>query len=673
MIPTSLERLTFQHKRTLVGNLLRSTSPGLGFGLLKWMERDLSFNALHGFIISDKDFIEPAESEFSWRPDRVTARYSFGDLAIEECKSAHGDAILDRITIRNMSNHTQTIRLVFRSEFESRKASARYISGKHIALVNLTVAQRVYAAIAASESPTRFLFRPYPERVDSELLAPSNSTASPPKQDFWHDQIVPGWRFDLELAPGATHTLALALACDAVAETASTLACTACQDSTASIEAETRGWEHFLRDEIPTFHCSDEKLEELWLYNWFVQRSNIVHHNHPRFPSPFQIPSKHTYPHLWFWDSAFHALINRWLRDPRIAHNDLRTVALQQLPDGMIPHEVYLESDTAWGNWPDGDGQTSSITQLPIYAYAVWETYRVTRDRALIADLLPALLRYDAWCARERDQDGDGLMSLVHRWEGWDTSPRWDWGLDIEPVDVNAMYYAQKIAIANIARELGDEPVAQKYLADAERTARAIKEKMWDADAQTFFDLQGADEMPVRVRTPAAFITLPFGIAAPEQAEALFKQLFDPKHFWTKFPIPTVSLDEPAFTDNDYWRGPIWFNQNWLVLEGLRRYQRDDLAAQLLRRSLDLLMSQGHPSAHEYFNPLTGEELGAVDLGWTGLCNDMIVRDVCGVRHSHDDWQFAPLDIGLDWYELELPSQKIHVRFDRQSGYRVAK
>lgn len=675
MTPALLERLTFTHKRTLVGNLLRSTSPGLGFGLLKWMERDLSFNALHGFIISDDDLISPAESEFSWRPDRVTAWCSFGDFAIEECKSAHGDALIDLITIRNTSNQTQTIRLVFRSEFEARKASARYISDRHIALVDLTVAQRVYVAIAASESPTRFLFRPYPERVDSEMLDTTTYELSNYRtnQLFMHDQIVPGWLFDLELAAGATHRLALAIACDAVAETASTLAYAACRDTTASIETETRGWEHFLRNEIPTFHCSDAKLEQLWLYNWFVQRSNIVRHNDPHFPLPFHVPSKHTYPHLWFWDSAFYALINRWLRDPQIALNDLRTVAQQQAPNGMIPHEVYLEPGTCLGNWPDGDGQASTITQLPIYAYAVWETYLVTRDRKLIEDVLPTLLRYDDWCARERDRDGDGLMTLLHRWSGWDTSPRWDWGLDIEAVDANCYYSAQKQSIANIARELGDHALAARYMGEAERVARAIRTKMWNHDAQTFFDLQGDDETPVRVRTPAAFITLPFGIADREQAEALFKQLFDPRLFWSNFTIPTVSLDEPTFTPHDYWRGPIWFNQNWLVLEGLRRYHRDELAVQLLRRSLDLLTSQGHPSAHEYFSPLTGEELGAVDLGWTGLCNDMIVRDVCGVRHSHDDWQFAPLDIGLDWYELELSSQKIHVRFDRQSGYRVAK
>ncbi len=668
-VSPALERLTFTHKRTLVGNLLRADCPTLGFGRLKWKERDLSPASLRGSVIADGMLVDAAETEYHWRPDRVVARYAFGDWVIDERRTICKDIAVTQLTIRNIGSTAGTLALAFLGEFEARKAFAEYESANASALIDLSLAARVHVAVSASQFPSRFCFRPYPVLVQRDLTA--DHAASPSNRPFLHDQIVAGWRFDLSVAPGQARELTLALACDAVAETALRQARAACADPGAGFESESKGWERYLQDAIPTFHCSDPNLERLWLYHWFVQRSNITRNHTPRFPWPFQEPSKHVYPHLWFWDSAFHALINRWLADPQIAHDDLRTVALQQLPNGMIPHEVYLEPNTAWGNWPDGDGQASSITQLPIYAHAVWETYRVTQDRGLIADLLPALIRYDAWCARDRDRDNDGLMSLMHRWEGWDTSPRWDRGLDIEPVDVNAMYYAQKLAIARLARALGQTALADQYTTEAERTARAIRDKMWDARAQTFFDLQGVEEMPIRVRTPAAFITLPFGIAERAQANALAQQLLDPQLFWCRFPIPTVALNELSFTPHDYWRGPVWFNQNWLVLDGLRRYRRDDLAAQLLQRSLALLTSTGHPSAHEYFNPLTGDELGAPDLGWTGLCNDMIVRHVCGVQRGDEDWAFAPLDIGLDWYDLSLPAQKIRVHFDRQAGYRV--
>jgi len=663
-----LDTLACSHKRTLVGNLLRSDSPNLGFGTLKWAERDLSSMALRGFVVRGNDVHELTETDFTWRPDGITARYVFADVTIDETKTVCDDVLVTRIRLHNPNPREQKICLIFYSAFEARKASARFYPISHTTLIDLSIAQRVYAAIAFSTPPTRFTFRPYLEIAQRDLLTRVNE---PTRHFFLHDVIVPAWRFDVELPTSASRELVCALACDAVAQTALTKAQAACADPTARFQIETQAWEHYLSEEIPTFRCSDSRLEQLWLYHWFVQRANIVRHNDPRFPLAFQMPSKHTYPHLWFWDSAFHALINRWLTDPQIAHNDLRTVAQQQKPNGMIPHEVYLEPGTASGNWPDGDGQASTITQLPIYAHAVWETYRVTRDRKLIADLLPTLLRYDEWCARERDRDNDGLMTLIHRWSGWDTSPRWDWGLDIEAVDANCYYCAQKRAIAKIARELGNAPLAAHYIAEAERVARAVRTKMWDANAQTFFDLLGEDEVPVRVRTPAAFITLTFGIADQGQAEALFKQLFDPHLFWAPFPVPTVALNEPSFSSRDYWRGPVWFNQNWLILEGLRRYRRDDLAVQLLKRSLDLLCHNDYPSAHEYFDPLTGEGLGAVDLGWTGLCNDMIIRHVCGIQPTDSDWRFAPLDMGLDWYELDLPAQRLHVRFDRTSGYRV--
>ncbi len=686
-LTTILSSLSRADKRTIVGNLLRTDSRGLGFGLLKWMERDLAYPALQGLLVANNALTAPTETHFAWQPDRVTAKYTFGDCVIEETKTIHDDVAIAHLAIRNLTSRITHLALVFRGDYEGRKASARFSDKGRAAHIDLHLQHRTHIAFAANHTPTRATLRPYPELVVRDL---TTQRSNKPTIQLLHDQVILGWRFDFELQPNTSTELTLTLACHPITDIAIAKAKNVCHNSARAIAIETERWERFYHDQTPRFACSDPALEKLWNYIWFVQRSNITRHHHPRFPFAFQMPSKHTYPHLWFWDSAFHALICRWLHNPQIAHDDLRTVALQQLANGMIPHEVYLEDETARGNWQDGDGMASSITQLPIYAHAVWETYRVTRDRALIADLLPALVRYDEWCARERDRDGDGLMSLLHRWEGWDTSPRWDWGMDVEPVDVNAMYAAQKIAIVNIARELGDDALSTHYARDAERTARAIREKMWDADAQTFFDLQGADEMKVRVRTPAAFITLPFGIATREQAQLLITQLLSPELFWSRFPIPTVALDEPSFNSSDYWRGPVWINQNWMVIDGLRRYGRDDAAAQLVQRTLALLARDGAPTSNEYFNPLTGDPLGAVDLGWTGLCNDLIVRHLCGVQPSltsrldshaeqaatwespplgQSDWQFKPLDIGLEWYELDLPAQKIRVRFERGKGY----
>ena len=60
---------------------------------------------------------------------------------------------------------------------------------------------------------------------------------------------------------------------------------------------------------------------------------------------------------------------------------------------------------------------------------------------------------------------------------------------------------------------------------------------------------------------------------------------------------------------------------NWFIHRGLTRYGLVEDAARVLERSMQLLEKSGF---REYFNPLTGEGLGAVDFTWGALIIDML-------------------------------------------------
>jgi len=93
--------------------------------------------------------------------------------------------------------------------------------------------------------------------------------------------------------------------------------------------------------------------------------------------------------------------------------------------------------------------------------------------------------------------------------------------------------------------------------------------------------------------------------------------LLNPKELWGKYVIPSISRSDPAYKDQEYWRGRIWGPMNFLVFEGLRRYDLDDAADQLARKSLTLLLKEwrekGH--VHENYNADTGEgcDVGSSD------------------------------------------------------------
>ncbi|MGE5593999.1 MAG: amylo-alpha-1,6-glucosidase [Betaproteobacteria bacterium] len=308
-----------------------------------------------------------------------------------------------------------------------------------------------------------------------------------------------------------------------------------------------------------------------------------------------------------------------------------------------------------WGT-PDRSG----ITQPPMPAFAVREIALRTGDTGFVREVFEPLCRYYLWLATRRDPDGDGLVSIIHPWEsGWDNSQRWDelagfgedeernkairnemcarlkdvgfdsaaaleagW-FDVEPVDFNCIYAENLAAMAWCAQELGFDEDAEGFDERARRVREAIRDKMRDPATSLYFDIArvGDEERHVRVETPAAFFPLFAGIPGPEEACALVDKLTSTRSFWPQYPIPTVSMEDPRFAPDRYRRGTTWVNINWFVMQGLLRYGFRDVAEDLARRTVDLVLQN---SLWEYYDPHTGRGLGAEDLSWSGLVIGMI-------------------------------------------------
>jgi glycogen debranching enzyme len=109
-------------------------------------------------------------------------------------------------------------------------------------------------------------------------------------------------------------------------------------------------------------------------------------------------------------------------------------------------------------------------------------------------------------------------------------------------------------------------------------------------------------------------------------ADALIRQIEDPRKYATPYPVPSVALDEATYRkarpeERLLWRGPTWINTNWYVARGLRRHGREDLARRIEDRSADLVERNGF---REYYDPFTGEGFGAEHFSWTALVLDML-------------------------------------------------
>ncbi|MFF1911772.1 trehalase family glycosidase [Streptomyces sp. NPDC058239] len=362
---------------------------------------------------------------------------------------------------------------------------------------------------------------------------------------------------------------------------------------------------------------------------------------------------------IWAWDTWKQAVGTARFA-PDLAESQIRAMFDWQIgPDsttrpqdaGMIPDVIfYNDPSRGGGNWNERNSKP------PLAAWAVWEVYVKTGDKAFLREMYPKLAAYQAWWYRNRDHDHDGLAEygatvgpannspeeqrLAAAWEsGMDNAPRFDaalgtgivanraadgtllgYSLDQESVDLNSYLAADQGYLARIAGTLGRGADAERWKQRSAATSAAVRTTMYDPADGWFHDtvLGTGEPLTARGRGIEGAVPLWTGTASEAQARAVRDKLTDPGEFATTVPFPTVAKSSPYFSPTAYWRGPVWFDQAYFALGGLRRYgyakDADALTDQLLTHASGLA---GNGPIMENYDPTTGAPLNAPNFSWS--------------------------------------------------------
>ena len=190
----------------------------------------------------------------------------------------------------------------------------------------------------------------------------------------------------------------------------------------------------------------------------------------------------------------------------------------------------------------------------------------------------------------------------------------------VEDLLFNCILIRANDCIKTIAKDIGHKlPVT--LVRNMQRTAAAL-EQLWDEDKGQYFSRSFVSHKLIEEPTIATLLPLYAGNISRQRAEKLVVLLKTKKIFDAKWPVPTVPLNSPNFSEFKYWQGPTWVNTNWLIIEGLRRNEFDKEAAELTEKTLLLVAKSG---MSEYFSPLSGKAAGAPNFSWTAaLTIDLI-------------------------------------------------
>ncbi len=298
-------------------------------------------------------------------------------------------------------------------------------------------------------------------------------------------------------------------------------------------------------------------------------------------------PDRVPHRHMWLWDSVFHSFGMNHI-DPELAWEFLAAVLERQLEgdpaiSGMIPHCMRV------------GGINSTITQPPILAWGVWENYQALGDPERLTYALPRLEAYLTWNLTHRDANGNGLLEWFIEdspdcrsgESGMDNSPRFDKAILVDAVDFSTFQALDMMAVAKIASTLGDEDKAALWRGRADEMTERIHADLWDAE-QGFYCDREMDGTRSPVKAFSGFLPLLLNAMPQDRVLALIGHLQNPATFDAPFPVPSLSLDHPAWS-TDMWRGATWINYDYLIIRGLLKQRRVAEAAALQARMLHML------------------------------------------------------------------------------------
>jgi hypothetical protein len=353
---------------------------------------------------------------------------------------------------------------------------------------------------------------------------------------------------------------------------------------------------------------------------------------------------------MFCWDSFFAALMAS-VDNKDLAYANAIEVTREGIANGFVPNFVS----------PSGY-QSRDRSQPPVGSLTALTIYRQYGEKWFLEAVYDSLLAWNRWWPANRQVDGllawgstayepvvgnkgecDGSVHTrfgAALESGLDNAPMYD-DIPFDPaqnvllfqdVGLNALYIRDCEDLAEIAAILGRPEVTE--LRQRAAGFRSAMQRLWCEEAGLFLNRRTDTGEFSRRLSPTHFYPLMAGAATPEQAKRMIgEHFFNPAEFWGDWILPSCARNDPAYPEQDYWRGRIWAPMNFLVYLGLRRYDLPEARQALAEKSRALLLKEWreHGHVHENYCADTGEGCNKSNSDafyhWGGLLGLLALMD----------------------------------------------
>jgi neutral trehalase len=329
---------------------------------------------------------------------------------------------------------------------------------------------------------------------------------------------------------------------------------------------------------------------------------------------------------LFDWDTYFSALIAS-AENKELAYANAIAITHEKTESGFVPNFGAADDD-----------KSRDRSQPPVGSMVFRELYRKYQEKWILEYVFDELLTWNRWFAGHRMLPNGQLCwgsdpyagKNGRHWEtagvnellgaalesGLDNSPMYDdipfnkttHMMELADVGLTGLYIMDCEVLSEIAAIIGRTEGSE--LKERAAKSKAGLEEMWDEEFGFYCNKRSDTGAFSRRISATNFYALYSDKVPKERVERMMKEHFyNSKEFFGEFIIPMIARNDPAYKDQDYWRGRIWAPTNFLAYLAMRRYGLKEPCKVLAEKSKNLILKEwierGH--VHENFNGDTGE------------------------------------------------------------------
>ena len=459
----------------------------------------------------------------------------------------------------------------------------------------------------------------------------------------------------------------------------------------SSLLQSNKNWKSYFEN-VPNFACSDEFFTRYYWHRWYGLKLMTLPRGETNYSHPAICEGIGYFRAPISYSAHCHMRETRWMTSPDIAQGSLLNFVAGQRDNNSYPGYI------------DPHGDREEMFYHANWGASVLEVHRIHHDQGFLDSAYKSLTKYCEYFDRERDSEGSGLYDIHNHYETGQeymsrytaVSPDADkvhWGeqIRLKGVDVTVYIYELKKALVEMASILRRPDRERRMWKEGyKKTKASMLREMWDPHEEMFFDVNPQTGERTRIMAATCFYPYMTDIVSENHVNGLRRHLLNPDEFWTPYPIPSTSVNDPTFSAGGLWKGKrmncpwngrVWPMTNSHIAEALAETaihfdsSLRPIVAEFIRKFICMMFYDGdvkRPNCFEHYHPYTGKPSAfrGVDDYQHSWVVDLILKYMAGIRPKSDSIIIDPFPFGLKWLEVSkimIRGHSMEVRIDEES------